>query len=77
MKLVSVGPVISEKIFENTHTHTFLHTRTQQLRVVPDEMGGGAGGRGGGFEGKALLYFCGRWRGCFFFFFFFFQSSGQ
>ena len=25
------------------------------------------------FAGKALLYFCGGWRGCFFFF----QSSGQ
>ena len=38
------------------------------------------GGRG--FEGKALLYFCGVWRGCFFLFCFFFggggvQSSGQ
>ena len=22
---------------KNTHTHTFLHTRTHQLRVVPDE----------------------------------------
>ena len=43
--LASVGPVVSEKIFENTHTHThtFLHTRTQQLKVVPNEGGGGAG----------------------------------
>ena len=63
----------------HTHTHTHsLHTRTQQLRVVPDEQILGGGGRG--FEGKAL-YFCGGGVGgddeavfcccCFF------QSSGQ
>ena len=43
-----------EDLSTHIHTHTFLHTRTQQLRVNPDEkkMGGGC------FEGKAL-YFCG------------------
>ena len=60
----------------------FLHTRTQQLRVIPDEnygagWGGDGGGGGGvaGFEGKAL-YFYGGWRGCFFFFVFFFNPVG-
>ena len=85
--------MVSEKIFENTHTHThaFLHTRTQQLRVVPDEK---IWSGGGGFGGKAL-YFCGAGDGgggegewvalllfiyiycCCCFFVLFFQSSGQ
>ena len=67
--------MVSEKIFENTHTHThiFLYTRTQQLRVVPDKKKYW-GGRG--FEGKAL-YFGGRGGGvaglCFFLFCFVFS----
>ena len=78
LNLASVGPVVSEKIFENTHTHTFFATRTQQRRVVPDEQYGVGGG---GFQGKAL-YFCGGGGGgeavfFLFFFSFLFQSSGQ
>ena len=53
-----------EDIWKHIHTHTFLHSRTQQLRVVPDEkilmgvglwmlstiflLGGGQSGIGGG-----------------------------
>ena len=69
-----------QRRFLKIHTHTFLHTRTQQLRVVPDEKMWTVGG-GGALKAK-YYSFVGRgsvgggdWRG--FFFFFFFQSGGQ
>ena len=77
--LASVGPVVSEKIFENTHTHTHIlahqNTTAESCSRWKNVEGGGAlkakhyifVGRGGG--GVAGLYF--------FFFFFFFQSSEQ
>ena len=91
-KLASVGSGFREDI-SNTHTHidatvsispthTFLHTGTQQLRVVSDEKLWGGGGREGGFEGKALYFYGGfgvRGGGLFFFFFvcFFFSPVGS
>ena len=74
--LASVGPVVSWKIFEQTHTHTHSCTpehNNWELFQMKKIWGGG------GVEGKAL-YFCGgerRWRGCCFCFVLFFQSSGQ
>ena len=67
LHFASVGPVVSEKIFENTHTHS-LHTRTQQLRVVPDDKIWD-GGRGPLKAKHYIFVWWGRRL--------FFQSSGQ
>ena len=56
LNLTSVGPLVSEKVFENTHI--FLHTRTQQLRVVPDEKYGVSGRGGGALKAKHYIFVC-------------------
>ena len=70
MKLASVGPVVSYKIFENTHTHILAHQNTTALRVVPDEIEN-RGGEGGALKAKHYYIFMGV-AGLFFF-----QSSGK
>ena len=56
-----------EDIWKHTHTHS-LHTRTQQLRVVPDEKNMGGGVRGRALKAKHYVFARGGgggWRGCF------------
>ena len=60
-----------EDIWKHTHTHRdthtqFLHNRTQQLRVVPDERVGAGGGAGRVLWRQSTTFLWG-WRGCFFF----------
>ena len=77
LNVASVGPVVSEKIFENTHTHTntfFAHQNTTAESCSRWKILGG-----GGFEGKALYFFVGEGGGgeavlLFFLFLFYFVN---
>ena len=68
--LASVGPMASEKIFENTHTHILAHQNTTAESCSRWIWTAGGGG-GGCFEGKELYYWVGGFSFFFFFFFFF------
>ena len=74
----SVGPVVSEKIFEHTHAHTHTRTHTHKFLVHQNTTAGWElfqmkKIRGwGSFEGKALYFYGGGVARLFFFFFFFF-----
>ena len=51
--LASFGPVVSEKIFENTHTHIHTHTHSCTPEHNSWELFKMKKRWGGGFEGKA------------------------